>query len=38
MTSIEMIFITRFFLRMMPRNPQNIVAKTNASNTGIAYE
>jgi hypothetical protein len=36
MTSIEMIFITRFFFRMMPKNPQNIVANTQASNTGIA--
>jgi len=36
MTSIEMIFITRFFLRMMPKNPQNIVANMHASNTEIA--
>jgi hypothetical protein len=31
-----MIFITKFFLKMMPKNPHNMVANTNASNTGIA--
>jgi hypothetical protein len=33
MISIEKIFINRFFLKRIPKNPNKMVATTKASNT-----